>query len=223
MKLHISLAYEDNLITLRNIVPNFDFQQYAGNPIMHPGILRRLNPDARPRKRLKTKRRKRKTIPNERRVVEHTKFFTNQVEHAQQIPERPSDLKSTSNQKETQMKTIVSMSAESSVDTKRIKALAIKYLGLASGVKVEENGHEISVFLGKFMPKGHGFNYTWYSLNSLTGAVPFERGMLLFCKAAGLTSIRMGFDRNGITMFFMKSVSKPRATKDDSDAEQELP
>lgn len=43
MKIWISLSEEDNLVTLKNIAPNFDFQQFAGNPIMHPSVFRRLN------------------------------------------------------------------------------------------------------------------------------------------------------------------------------------
>ena len=58
MKIHISFSAEDNLVTLRNPVPNFDFQYFAGNPINHPSEFRRLNDQ--PKKNAKRRKRKRK-------------------------------------------------------------------------------------------------------------------------------------------------------------------
>jgi hypothetical protein len=59
-----SLNAEDNLVTLKNIAPNFDFQYFSGNPVMHSPFARRLNEDIVPRRtKLKPKKNKKSKRP----------------------------------------------------------------------------------------------------------------------------------------------------------------
>ena len=43
MRILISICAEDNLTSLKNLAPNFDFTTYAGNPIIHARRYRMLN------------------------------------------------------------------------------------------------------------------------------------------------------------------------------------
>ena len=90
MRLHISLSEEDNLVSLKNIAPNFDFQYFRGNPIMHESVFRNINEDMRPpkkgrKKKNKKRRRTQDSSPSNQPLAEvHPKYVT-EVEHGQTI------------------------------------------------------------------------------------------------------------------------------------------
>jgi hypothetical protein len=83
-----SLNTEDNLVSLKNIAPNFDFQYFAGNPVMHSPFARRLNEDIRPRKtKLKPRKNKKQIRPSSKEPLTselHPKQV-NEAEHNQTV------------------------------------------------------------------------------------------------------------------------------------------
>lgn len=93
MKIIISLSDTpergDDLVTLRRPVANLDFQYYAGNPIMHSLIRRRLNGTLQPRKNGAKYWFNGKLFPKKKKLKVKTKVITSMKQSDTSISSKP--------------------------------------------------------------------------------------------------------------------------------------